>query len=290
MRKQTTSLWLYILSITLSFGSSQLSADDNVIFWQIYHRPPGIFTEGEFAGQGFVQNALREVTQRLTNYQHVMVTTSLARALKDIQNGKQVCHPALFKTKERQKFATFSKASIVHPTNRIVMRASLAKHLGLHNDAVDLTALLSRPDITAALIDGRLFGVGIDTIMSGIDLQQRLVLIPSENLDNMLNMVSLGRADITIAYPFEVEHFNQSIAGSFEPLRSFRIETVVPYSMGYIACPNNVWGNAVIKQIDAILETQRQTKEYKSAVTAWWEKDASTTDFDTYYDTVFLKN
>jgi uncharacterized protein (TIGR02285 family) len=264
---------------------------DNVIFWQSDHRPPGIFTQGEHSGQGFVQKALQEVTERLPQYSHVMVTSSLARALRDIQNKKQVCHPALFKTLKRQAFAEFSRPVIVHPTNRVVMRKSLANRLFPENTlSIELMPVLENQSLTFALIDGRLFGANIDKLMATTDLGDRLVSIPSENLGNMLNMVSLGRTDLTIAYPFEIEHFNLNLPDQYEPLTTYIIESVPAYSMGYIACPGNVWGRKVIDDINVVLERIRAQPAYREAVTTWWRKEASAQNFTQYYEQVFLKN
>ncbi|XOV78312.1 MAG: TIGR02285 family protein [Aestuariibacter sp.] len=264
---------------------------ENDIFWQIYHRPPGIFIDGEFAGKGFVQKALHEVTSRLPQYQHIMVRTSLARALMDIQNQKQVCHPALFKTPERQTFIEFSVASLVHPTNRLVMRRSLARILFHDNvGTINLLSLLNNEKLTFALIHERKFGANIDQFMAQVNLGDRLVSIPSENLDNMLNMVSRGRTDITIAYPFEIEHFNQALQKPYETLDTFVIEDVPAYSMGYIACPDNDWGKTVINDINNVLRRIRHKPDYRNAITTWWREEAKAPNFAQYYEQVFLEN
>ena len=266
-----------------------LHADDaNTIYWQTYHRPPGIIRLGEHEGQGFVQKSLQLIIQELPEYQHQMPLTTLARSLSDMKAGKPVCHPALFKTKEREAYMAFSQASMINPTSRIVVHGNKVEDL-VHQGTLDLALLLQQPNTTFALVKGRSYTQPIDDIISQHLNKNVLFEMTSTDLEPLFKMVALGRIDVTIAYPFEVNYYIKNSLGSARSLRVYAIAGMAQFSSGSVACPNTPWGRQVIDKVNAALNRLKPTEAYKQAITTWWEGERDNMSFDAFYRDEFLK-
>lgn len=260
---------------------------NETIYWQTYHRPPGVMKSGEHAGKGFVQLMLNQIIRHMPEYKHEMPITTLARALADMKSGKNVCHPSLFITEEREQYVWFSQPAIFNPTNRIIIRKALAKKLDL--TTVDLQLLLTDPELTFAFVKGRAFGGKIDHILNNADLGERAFWISSENLSTMFQLIQLGRIDVTIAYPFEVEYFSLQNSKNLQKLAVLPIQDEAMYIEGSIGCAKTSWGRKVISRVDEILQEIKPSKEYRDALTTWWREESQTEQFKNRYNLYFLQ-
>lgn len=291
MMKTTDRLGLALMQklifIALLLCSQIILADDNnVIFWQTYHRPPGIILTGEEQGTGAIQKTLNLVINNLPEYQHEMPMTTLARSLADMKQGKHVCHPALFRTPERESFMYFSQVSLMNPTHRLVVHKNKLAHIA-NNGTVDLQEAFAVPNMTFVLINGRSFSHGIDAIIAQHLDKRTLVDLTNTSLTILFQMIELGRVDASIVYPYEVSHYlNQNLKKS-KHLNVYKIADTPEYGLGSIACPKTPWGKRVITKIDNVLSEIKPTQAYREAMRGLWDLDPS---FDKLYDTVFLKN
>ena len=98
---------------------------------------------------------------------------------------------------------------------------------------------------------------------------------------------SRGAAAVVFAakklYPIQVDylilfaHETQFLADKFnQPESKFanrRITGVQPYIYTHVACTKNAWGKAVIKQVDALLERELATPEYRKFSERWYNAD-----------------
>lgn len=276
------SLLLFVISF------SQASVASSKIFWQTYHRPPSVIKYGEHQGKGFVQLVLNQIVLEMPEYEHIMATTSLARAIEDIKLGKQVCHPSLIKTASRQASAYFSKAVLISPTNRIVMTQQDAQQLGLRGP-VDLTSLLREPFVTAGVIKSRSFGTRIDNILLAHADPDHVVEISNNSIAPLFKMLLLDRLSFTIAYPFELRYFNQGLLNNENALASFAIKNAEAYVLGNIACSKTPWGKQVIRKVDEVLKQIKSKQSYLNAMTTWWEPERNSDAFKQFYNTTFMQ-
>lgn len=282
-------LKLLFLSVLLCFVPPVLSeqaSNKQQISWQTYHRPPASFREGELIGKGFVDLSLQMVVDALPEYEHQRPATTLARALENIRQGRQVCHPALYPTQERKQFAVFSQSSLITPSIRVVAREDFAKQV--LSSPVDLPALINNPQYSFILVTGRSYGKAIDELLARYKNVQQ-VSIAAHNVANLFRLVEKGRVDFTLAYPFEFAYYKANESDSVVPLSLYTIQNAAPYVSGAIACPNNAWGRQVIKRIDQILTTLKKDPAYIKAMTTWWRSDAQTPAFTRYYQDEFLQ-
>ncbi len=284
---------LHVVSLALFLFSSpmlateQEQADSKTIYWQTYHRPPGVMKVGEHKGQGFVQLMLTAITDRMPEYEHVHLSTTLARALQDIKAGKQVCHPSLFATEQRRQFAHFTTSALFNPTNRLVVRRSTAARLG--TETVDLSHILNDPTLTFSWIKGRSFGQQIDNILAAMPPTERMVELSSYDLSHIFEMIALGRVDATMAYPFELNYFNDYKSSNGEELVLLPFQGLPQYIQGNVACPRNAWGEKVVRRIDGILQEIKPTQEYADLMTTWWSEEKKRKAFKNFYINQFLQ-
>lgn len=259
------------------------------IAWQTYHRPPGTFNYGEYKGQGFVQKILQMVTEKMPEYNHEMPITTLARAIADINAGLNVCHPALYITAERKKSMYFSNAAILNATNRIIAKPESVAPF-LENNQVNLEKLLKNNSVTVGHVQGRSYGNAIDAIFT--KHSQLANILPLQNIDltRVFKLLERDRVDITIAYPFEIQHYLKNHADEDSQLAVFAIAKMPPYDTGAVACPKNKWGKKVINKVNSVLAELKPTVEYKQALTAWREADQHSELFQQYYEKYFLKH
>jgi uncharacterized protein (TIGR02285 family) len=282
--------YVFVFTIVISFS---LSANENsvnkgdTIFWQMYHRPPGVILSGPNEGTGFIQQVLNLIIKKLPAYKHKMPLTTLARAITDIKYKKPSCHPALFKTTEREEFMYFSNAVMVSPTNRIIARKGFFDNF-LRNGWIDLREITEYQNFTFALIKGRSFTPDIDGMLAQYLSGNNMFLMSNTDLRPTFQMIELGRVDATIAYPYELNHYIHHDQLSKQRLDTYPLLGVPLFSIGHVACPKNEWGKRVITKINTVLETIRPTKAYKDALTSGWQDNRNDPSFEAFYRNEFL--
>jgi len=283
-----TFLWLMAMSFDV-FSESLLQTENNKISWQTYHRPPGIIKEGLDQGSGFVEKALSLIIKHMPEYHHDFPIASLTRALTDIKTEKSVCHPALYKTKEREKFIAFSNASIINPSNRVIARKGTFDQYA-EGKYIDLKKVLDSRQFSFSLIKQRSYGQDVDDKIAGHYTDKNSQLLASTELGTVFQMVKKKRVDFTIAFPFELNYFIEKNKIKDDVFTSYYIKNIPTYTLGYVACPKNEWGKEVITRVNQVLNEIKHTNDYKQAITSWWKNEQSSKEFEDFYKMRFLKN
>lgn len=262
---------------------------NDTILWQTYHRPPGTFNFGEHKGQGFVQKSLQMIIAQMPEYQHEMPITTLARAITDIKAGKKACHPALYITPEREKEMIFSNASILNANNRVIARPEKIRPF-LHNEQVSLEKILQQSTLVFGHVKNRSYGNLIDNIFAKHNHADNILQIDNIDLSRLFQLIERDRVDISIAYPYEVQHYLKKNPLSTGQLAGYPIANIPAYNIGAVACPKNAWGKKVIDQVNTILKKIKPTAEYQAAITTWRENERNTPAFIQYYNEYFLSH
>ena len=278
--------WITMI-LSVMFIPLQIHADDT-ISWQTYHRPPGIIMIGDDQGKGFVEKALNLIIERLPEYKHHKPMTTLARALSDMKAGRQVCHPALFKTRKREEFMIFSQAAMINPTNRIVAHPGKIDALVKKDKSVDLIELLQYPQLSFALVKERSYTQIIDDLLADYLDQKYLFKMTNTDLSSLFQMIEKGRIDVSIAYPFEVNYYLKDSNKREGALKLYAMSGMEKFTFGSVACPKTEWGKRVINKVNLALDVLKPTAAYRKAVTAWWEEEAATEAFNVLYQNEFL--
>ena len=261
----------------------------DTIMWQTYHRPPGTFNYGENKGQGFVQKSLQMIIERMPEYQHEMPVTTLARAISDIQAGKQACHPALYITDERKKTMVFSNASILNSNTRVITRPEKIVPF-LENGQVNLKKILQQDSLIFGHVKNRSYGNEIDGIFNQYNQAKNIIQVDNIDLKRIFQMIERDRVDVSIAYPFEIQYYLDKNPQSAGQLAAYPIANIPLYNTGAVACPKNAWGKKIIQQVNTILKDIKPTAEYQQALLTWRENEQNNPLFNQYYREYFLKH
>ena len=216
-----------------------------------------------------------------------MPLTSLARALADIKSEKFACHPAMFKTPERQEYMYFSQAVLINPTNRLISKKGTFKDFA--NDGyIKFQEIAEYQDFTFALVKGRSFTKVLDKQIALYLDKNNIFPMSNTDLSPIFQMIELGRVDATIAYQFELEHYIKEYSQLPTTFDVHQLVGLSTYSSGHIACPKNEWGRKLIAKIDAVLDQIKPTEAYKYALTYWWPHERNNPEFVQYYRTEFI--
>lgn len=288
--QKTPLLFLSFALISNVSTATDVSAEGiDKIYWQTYHRPPGIIKEGLDQGSGFVEKALKLIIKDMPEYHHEFPIASLTRALTDIKLNKKVCHPALYKTKERQEYIVFSEASIINPGNRVIAKAGTLDDIAEGN-YIDLKQLLSTGRYSFSLIKQRSYGQAVDDKISKHLTDSKSQLLASTELGTVFQMVQKQRVDFTIAFPFELNYFIEQNKIQPDTFKSYFIKDIPKFTLGYVACPDNKWGKKVISKVNKVLKQVKHNESYKQAVTSWWGNEQFSKEFVEFYNNEFLNN
>jgi uncharacterized protein (TIGR02285 family) len=280
---------MLIFNLLFSLALPSIVYAKDIILWQTYHRPPGTFNYGINKGQGFVQKTLQMIIDKMPEYQHKMPVTTLARAISDIKAGHKVCHPALYITAERRKYMVFSDASILNPNNRIIAKPETIAPF-LKNGQINLESILQQRNLSFGHVQNRSYGNVIDGIFTKYNQTKNIVPLRNIDLTRVFRMIELGRVDMTIAYPFEIQHYLKESPENTEPLQAYSIANMAPYDVGSVACPNNAWGKKITQQVNKILKEIKPTIAYQEALTTWRESERNNKLFKHYYRDYFLEH
>ena len=276
---------LIFISFILILYSSTVHSE--TIVWQINHAPPATIIEGEYKGKGFIDLILKQLIAELPQYEHQIIVSTMARSIFDLSKQKNVCLPALFATTKRKQFMYFSKASVAHPSHRIIFNQKVNFS---PKTELSLSELLADNIYALGLDKARSFGNEIDNIITNKAYKHNVYLFSSDSPNRLLHMVKMGRIDYTIAYPFQVSYYNKRKNFNVDEFNIYKISEAIKFVIGQVACPKTTWGKKVINDVNIVLKKLKPTKHYYQALGKWWETEANSADFLHYYNHVFLKN
>lgn len=257
-------------------------ANKSTIYWHTYHRPPTSIKSGPLVGLGMIDRVLEQIIYALPDYQHALPLTSPTRTIADMNNGKQVCHPAFIKTEEREKFAFFSKPSLVAPSIRLV---GLTLPQNTEQNKVTLGNASLGEYSTFIFNRGRSYGQKVDDFLRQVP-RGRKMFFAADKTTELFNLVVNQKVDFTFSYPIEVNYFNQHHKDN--PLKAWLIDGVPPYLLGYVACSKTAWGEQVISAINQTLIKIVDSPSYFSAMTSWLPEERKKPAFLDFYQNEFL--
>ncbi|GAB5380707.1 MAG: hypothetical protein Alis3KO_20940 [Aliiglaciecola sp.] len=282
----------FVVYCCLLLGNFLVYAQEKeTIYWQTFHSPPSTIRIGDFDGLGFVDIALSKVIEKLPQYHHEMQLTTLSRALENIKQQKNTCHPSLYVTPERRKIAYFSHPSIISPANRLVMVKN--QQLKLNIEApIKLPEVLNNTSLSVAVVQGRSYGTQIDhSLLTMVESDNnRLMSISTERLETLFKLVSSSKVDLTFSYPFELNFFKKREEVISQELIGLMVDGADQYALGSIGCAKTPFGKKVISEINAVLLDIRPTLDYYHAITTWWEEERELAQFNDFFNDVFVSS
>lgn len=258
------------------------------IYWYVNHSPPSMIIDGPRRGQGFVDRALGIIQRNMTEYQHIERKASFARTLADIKNDRSgiTCFPALLRKPSREAHMAFSQMSVMHPSNHVTVAKQTAIQHRLPSE-IDLSELLKNPALVLGMEQARLYGDVIDEAIRSHAVNTKTVKRSSDSIVGLYKMLSNGRFDYVIGYPFEA-HYSLMQIGAQEKFRSIPITGVERYTMGAVGCNKSEQGMRAIAAIDRVLTAQKPRESYRKALSSWLDPALINAEFLQFYNSRFL--
>lgn len=259
-------------STTLLTTIPAKSAEKKELTWAVIELPPvTMFTIRNPAdlsdlGNGSSDIATRAIAAHLPDYQHKVVSTSVAGVVSDMAAGKPLCVPSALRSPETEKVAYFTSRGISPPAHLVIRKANVER-IAKGEKTVSLEKLLLRKDLFGSIGTIRPLGRGIDELVD--KPQKQLKQIDTTKYGSLLQQVDAGRTDYTIEFPYVVGYFNgQSVFGN--ELVAIPLDEAVDLTTVYVACTRSPWGAQMIREIDkAIRSAIKEDKGIRTALLRW---------------------
>lgn len=276
------SMKTFILLLLLTFSSILITPaasiananqqNQKIITWYRADFPPISIPRGSHANEGFFDKIMSFLIERLPEYEHQFQIANFKRIMLELENNNNVCCPSLYKTKDRERFVSFSAPAMIVLPNGIITSKKNSSKFAPHLDAngsISLYSLLRDTKITLGISNGRTYSGGIDQIVQQFDGKNNLLVRSGDDVfQGLMNMMYMGRIDCLLGYPAEAGYFvrehNKDNDFNYYPIK----ESSVTYTVGHIGCPNNEWGRSVISRIDKIVK-QHRNKEFFDFYDEW---------------------
>ncbi|MFE8070498.1 TIGR02285 family protein [Marinobacteraceae bacterium S3BR75-40.1] len=238
------------------------------------------------AHKGITDRLLELLTEALPQYAHKRTILPTQRLLRALEEGDNVCNPAMKITPEREEYIVFSRRpSIIAPSNGITIRSEERDRFG--EPPVALERLLKETSLVLGIEAGRAYGPGIDPLLErhkASDSVRRRFSSPA--YPGLIKMLVRRRVDYVLGFPMEFSYVKETQNLERE-IAFLPLKEPSKFSYSYIGCSKTATGRRFITDIDQALTSIRKTEEYRKAIERWLPPSIHKT-FRQYYDQEFL--
>jgi uncharacterized protein (TIGR02285 family) len=257
------------------------------ILWIYVDYPPYGIVRGENKGTGILDELTDYLIKRLPHYESEKHISNVKRLLFTLKNTESSCSCGINKTPEREKELYFSLPALIAPGVGVCTRKQLVEKIGSHKK-VSLKKLLNNKQLTLGIPAARSFDPSIDPIIKEHLHSKNVYSIFGTNINtSLMKMLIHKRIDYMMARPNESLYLAKKMGKAHEII-NIPLEEASNYILSYIACSRNKHGFEVIKQINKILKTQRNSAEYKKLLENSIDKNYLS-KFRQRYNDFFLK-
>ncbi|WP_068306644.1 TIGR02285 family protein [Kordiimonas lacus] len=260
--------FLCLLGLLVGGSATLWAADKPVIHWLSPNFPPVFIADGPLKRQGYGDQIVRYMSEKLPDYRHVPATANLTRTYNQMKLHDGVCSVALFETPERAAFANFSDDVYHVMTNRVVvMNRNLHRFKPYLNAAgeVDITRLLTASDLAVGVVPDRFYSQLINDTLKAVGMPDNMVVIPFNRYGALLDH---GRIDYTFGFPAEAYH-QFSKLGKAEAFVALPIAGEARFQSGGFSCSDKPLGRKVIAEINRLIATEEVSAVYDAFYEQW---------------------
>ncbi len=252
-------------------------AERPVIRWYYQNFPPIHIITGEDAGQGFADKAISYMHARLPDYDHLKVLTSATRIHNEVRTRENACHLGLFKTPEREEYATFSEPLIEVLPNRVIALKSnrdIFDPYLTNAEEVDLPRLLASGKFLYGVDSGRFYSSNINRLLADKSRADGKVELVDPRLGAL---IARGRISYGFAFAFEAAYRFRQL-GEGDSYFTLPIANEPEFLQNYVGCNKSAFGEGVVESVNKIAADVRLA--HRRFYREWLDDDART-DFDT---------
>ncbi len=194
--------WHLWLASAAALACSVASATEPPLKLMVVHRPPYLIVEphGGFSG---IVIAPVVLAMKKAGIDYEMVQIPALRQLDELKNGKdRACSVGWYKTPEREQFASFSA-----PISKDAPWVGVTRANFTVESHATVDSLLSDPQVSVLVKVGYVHGDFLDRKIAS--MQSRRVPTTGD-MPQLMQMLALGRADITFMPLEEVQYYIQT--------------------------------------------------------------------------------
>lgn len=259
------ALWMIVTLTPLIgvHGDDSQAEPATEISWAVTNWPPFDAING--VEQGYAQSRLRQaLIKALPQYQHSLIAMNRLGAESEAREGTKLCMNSSLNVAYRHDFFAYSRPEIVFLPRYLVARADLAASLQLPEPTHirDLDTVLDGR--TLALITGFYYHPEVDALRAR--MPDSISDIPHGS--DPVRLVQAGRGDFAMVYPSQVEMFRRQPGDGPEPAL-YPLADFGNSRTTYVTCTKGPWGEAVLADINAAIDTLSETPLWRDIHLDW---------------------
>tara|TARA_B100001063_G_scaffold239591_1_gene263354 strand:- start:119 stop:1009 length:891 start_codon:yes stop_codon:yes gene_type:complete len=287
-------LILFVSSLASQADSSAISStleqSKQTIVWSIIPYAPIHILEGDYKGQGIVDEYIINAQNALPGYLHTNQIMTPARTWYQMSKNEQlVCYPSALKTTEREAFAYFTQPGLITPVLRVVMREDMWKKEFAGRDSINIKEYIANNKKNFGVVSKRSYGEEIDHILSKVLRGENDIIQTSGRYGSrqLYQMLLSERIDIMLEYPWVTAYFEKVLKNDSIKVVHLIIEGLPKYTAAYVACTRNDDGKKVIEALDKFLAKEVLNIENRQRMMRWLgkkEAEAFEQDYLEYFN------
>lgn len=253
--------WMTTILCTISLCVSAETRQS--IVWLYSEMPPAYISQGKHEGKGYADLTMQLIIDALPQYEHIKVRANYKRSIIEMTTHENRCHAALLKNNQREKDVIYSEPTFIISTNELFVKRSnqlAVKQYLTDANTVDLARLLENEPFVLGVSNGAIYGDSIDSILSLPTSRDNLVFRSAidhySGLSDMLRKKK--RLDGFLGLSIENTFFNELPALMKNEITGYKIAGDTRYLVGYIGCSRSPSGEAIIKEVDKVILSERK--------------------------------
>ncbi|XOV80273.1 MAG: hypothetical protein ACFHVJ_04805 [Aestuariibacter sp.] len=207
-------------------------------------------------------------------------TVNTPRALKIMADGKLLaCRGNLKKTQKRNRILAMTAApQLVFPGVR--MYSHIVPEV---SEPIDFQSFVNQKEVLIGVINGRHYPdvLGLNERKTAGNVYR---LHAYDNSESMIDLFVKRRVNVIIEYPTVFKSYTDDVAATF---KSYTLQGVEKYNLGYIACTDSVQGRETIELFDKAIRELSSSEKYLQAQAKWFRDFAFTPLYNEVYKTRF---
>lgn len=271
-------MWAGLLTSALLFWASDSLATEKLI-WLVRDLPPLTMHDGPQKGHGIIDQLLPVLIANMPQYQHVIMQVNRARSIQMLEGSQLSCDPMLVWNHDRAQRIAYSTPIIGLHSNGLVIRRKDQPLIApfVHDDSIDLLAMLNSQSVKLGLVAKRSYGTWIDDQLSHGPMNQFFTHYGNDALGSLLQMQQAGRLQTLLGYWPEIQAKAEQYGVSSTALAFYPIQGAPPYQPIYVGCSKTPEGQRAIASINTVLANLAHEPQ-TSSDTYWIDPSQTTKD------------